>query len=59
MNFLAVLLYDDRSTGGSGISSKDNASIVLDTANGSTSLFIRHGFDDIFLLKELISGIME
>lgn len=59
MNFLAVLLYDDRSASGSGIGSQDNASIVLDTANGSTGLFIGHGFDDIFLLKELVSGIME
>jgi hypothetical protein len=55
MNFLAVLLYDNGPAGGSGIGSKDNTSIVLDTTNGSTGLFIRHGFDDIFLLKELIS----
>ena len=58
MNFLAVLLYDDGSTSGSGISSKNDTSVVLDTTNGGTGLFIWHGFDDIFLLKELISDVM-
>jgi len=55
MNFLTVFLYDDGSSSGSGISSEDDTSIVLDTADGSTGFFIWHGFDDIFLLKELVS----
>jgi hypothetical protein len=59
VNFFAVLLYDDGPSGGSGISGQDDASVILDSTNGGTGLFIRHGFDDIFLLEELVSILVK
>lgn len=56
VNFLTVLLYDNWSASGSCVSCEYDTSIVLDTANGCTGLLVWHGLDDVFLLKELVSG---
>lgn len=59
MYLLAVLLYDDRSTSSSGVSSENDTPVELDSNNCGTSFFMRYWFDNFLIDQHLISNVTQ
>ena len=53
--FLTVFLYNNGASGSSGIGSKDNSTIILDSDNSGSCFFMGDGLDDFFFDEELVS----
>ena len=57
VNFLAVLLHNNGSSGSSGISSQHNTAVVLDSYNGCACLLMWDGMNDMLIDEEFVSSI--
>lgn len=57
VDFLAVLLDDNRSPSGSGIGSQDHPTIVLHSYNCGSGLLMGNGLDDFLFDQQLVPTI--
>ena len=55
VDLLAVLFYHNRSSCGSGISTKHNTTIELNSHNSGSCLFVRKSFDDLLFNQSVVS----
>ena len=55
VDLFTVFLDYNGAASGSGVSSEDDSSVVLDSDDGGSCFFIGERFDHIFLLEECVS----